>query len=436
MSEIPRKYLIIGGIAVFLIIIITVILLVAGSSGGKKNPQKVELTWWKTFEDTENVSDLISQYQKLNKNVTIKFVKKDISDYEEELVDALAAGKGPDIFTIHNDWLPKHMDKISPMPEKQMNTRAYKETFVDVATDDFVKNGQIYALPMSVDLLVLFYNKDILNSAGIAQPPATWTEVVNAVQKITKQSQPGTFSRSGIAMGTAANINRSVDLLLLLMLQNGTTFYNSEFSSASFADSVTVGGESYKPGERALEYFAQFSNPAKTTYTWNAKTDFSVDSFTQGKLGMMLSYAYMMPAVSDRSPNLNWDVAAAPQIDKSGLKVNFANYWAETVSKSTPNSAVAWDFLKFITQKDALSGYYSKHKLVSSRKDLLNEQISDPEIGVFAENALSARSVYKKDPSAFEGIFAKMIDDVALRSITPSNAIQTAIQQINVNLRR
>lgn len=436
MSEIPRKYLIIGGVVVLLIVILTVVLLMSGGSGKKPPAQNVQLVWWKTFEDNENVSDLITAYQKVNKGVTITFVKKDINSYETELVDALASGKGPDIFTIHNDWLPKHQDKILPLPVAEMNLRTYKETFLDVVSDDFVREDNAYALPMAVDILGLYYNKDILNSAGIAQPPQTWNELVSAVQKITQLSQPGTFVRSGVAMGTSGNINRSVDVLLLLMLQNQTQFYSDNHASAAFHSAITVEGESFNPGTRALEYYTQFANPAKTTYTWNARSDFSIDSFTQGKLGMILSYSYLAPVIRDRSPNLNWGVTGAPQIDKSGNKVNLANYWGETVSKSSQNTAVAWKFLNFITQKDMLKSYYGKHKLVSSRKDIIPEQIPDPEIGPFAENALSARSVYKKDPAVFEGIFSKMIDDVILRNFRAEDAIQNAVQQVNVNLTR
>jgi len=118
-----------------------------------------------------------------------------------------------------------------------------------------------------------------------------------------------------------------------------------------------------------------------------------------------------------------------------GFKMNFANYWAEGVSKSSPNSLVAWDFLKFMTRRAQLESFYEKHKLPSSRKDILATQITDAEIGVFAEAALTAKSVYKKDAGVFDTVFLKMIDDVVLRNFSPTEAIRNATQQINLNLR-
>ncbi|HYC79939.1 MAG TPA: extracellular solute-binding protein [Candidatus Binatia bacterium] len=432
-----KKYLIIGGIVLgFVAMIIGSILLVNPSNTPRGNQEKVEIIWWKPFQDRTDVAALIEDYQKLRPNVTVRYVKKNINDYEQELLNAIASGNSPDIFTVHNDWLPKQMDKLAAMPDNIISERQYRETFVDVAADDFIKDGKIYAVPLSVDVLALFYNKDILGSAGIFTPPTTWPEVVAAVQKITKQDSSGNFTRSGIAMGASNNVNRAVDILLLLMLQNGTQFYNQTFTSATFDQMVRYNDQSFNPSVSALDYFTQFSRPSKRAYTWNVRSDHSVDAFAQGKLGMMLSYSYMIPTIKDKAPNLNWGVVGMPQPDTSGLKTNFANYWGEAVSKTSTKQDYAWDFLAFVSQKEEMKKYTDKVKVPASRKDLLEEQSKDVEIGVFAENAITARSVYKSDASQFESIILKMIDDVVLRGETPQDAVRDAVSQVNFLLRR
>ncbi len=431
-----KKYLLIGGVVGVIIILVVLSIYLTGGPKTGNNKDQIELVWWKTFQDRQDVTPLIEEYQKAHPNVIIKYTKKNIADYEQELLNAIASGNSPDIFTIHNDWLPKHMDKMAPMPAGLMTERQYRDAFVDVAASDFVKDGQIYAVPLAVDVLAMFYNKDILGSAGIFTPPTTWPEVVSAVQKITQQDNSGNFTRSGLAMGASNNINRSADLLLLLMLQNGTQFYNENNTSAKFDQQTRVNDQSFNPGSTALDFFTQFARPSKRAYTWNTKADNSVDAFAQGKLAMMLSYSYMLPTIKDKAPNLNWGVVAVPQVDNSGLKVNFANYWGEGVSKTSTKQAAAWDFLKFITSKDVLSKYYDKVKAPSSRKDLLASQTSDVELGVFAENAITARSVYKPDAAQFETIILKMIDDVILRGSTPDEAVSDAVSQVNYLLRK
>ncbi|MBX4188206.1 MAG: extracellular solute-binding protein, partial [Candidatus Doudnabacteria bacterium] len=210
-----KKYLLIGGAILVIFILVIVSVIFAGDGNNRNSEEQVELTWWKTFQDREDVGPLIEAYQKSRPNVTIKYVKKNIADYESELLNAIASGKGPDIFTIHNDWLPVHIDKMSAMPSG-MTERQYRDSFVDVAASDFIKDGKIYAMPLAVDTLALYYNKDILGSAGIFTPPTTWPEVVSAVQKITSQDNSGNFTRSGIAMGSSSNVNRAADIMLLL----------------------------------------------------------------------------------------------------------------------------------------------------------------------------------------------------------------------------
>lgn len=416
---------------IFVLLIIMVGLFVlSGKPANQANNGPIQITWWKTFEDTQNIQPLIQDYQATHRNVTINFVKKDVATYDQDLLNAFASGKGPDIFSIHNDWLPQELDKVAPMPDALMSVRTYKDTFANVAADDFVTDNKIYAIPLNLDVLALFYNEDLLGNSGISTPPTTWKDLETDVEKITKQNTPGDFTRSGVAMGTAANVNRAVDILSLLMLQNGTQMYSSDFSSATF-DQTTNQNEN--PGSTALQFYTQFADPSKRSYTWNARSDNSVDAFTQNKVAMMLSYFYMRPQILAKAPNLNWEVGAVPQISPDVVKVNFANYWGEAVSNKSKNTDAAWDFLNFISSKDELSKYYKQHQLIGSRKDILQEQISDPVLGVFAENALTAKSVYKKDPNKFEAVFSNMIDDVAVRGLTPQEAISNAAQQLSLH---
>ncbi|MBX4205166.1 MAG: extracellular solute-binding protein [Candidatus Doudnabacteria bacterium] len=434
-----KKYYIIGGVILLLLIIMGV-LLVLGTGNKPKPHGEVNLTWWKTFETSDNVQQLISDYEQAHKNVHINYVKKDINTYEQDLLNAYASGTAPDVVSIHNDWLPKQMDKLSPMPDGLMSLRTYKDSYLDVAAADFTKDDKVYAMPMNVDVLALYWNKDMLGSSGYSAPPKTWQELAakDMIPKLTKVSKPGSFLRSGIALGTASNINRAVDVLALIMLQNGTQFYSSDFTAAAFDQQpaeATENSDCTTLGCLALDYYTQFANPARKVYTWNSKSDNSVDAFTQGKVAMMFSYYYMTPQIKDKGPTLNWGVAPVPQVSVDSLnKVNFANYWGEAVSKSSPNADVAWDFLKFITSKDELKKYYSAHKLVASRKDIINEQIGDPDIGVYAESALTAKSIYKKDAAGFEQAFSQMIDDVSARGLTPGEALGNGVQQINFQL--
>ena len=423
-------------VKIFVIVLAILFTAQACNFGGGERAENIDLVWWKVFDDSRLVTPLIREFQKQFPFVRVTYVEKDIETYEDELLNALAAGSGPDIFTIHNDWLPRHKDKIAPFPESVMSLRELQRDFVEVASFDLVADGEVYAIPLAVDVLAMYYNKDILASSGIAKPPVTWEELVNITSKIVRRDSLGNFSRSAVALGTSQNVNRAPDILGLLMLQNGTRFYNDNFTAATFDRTIkNASGDTFSPGDRALEFYTQFANPAKTTYNWNTRSNNSIEAFSGGSVAMIFSYSYLRETLSERAPFLNYDVAPMPQIDTFSNKVNFANYWAEGVSKQSKNQEAAWQFLKFISSKDVLPKYYEARKQASSRVDIIETQILDPEIGVFAENALSAKSYYKPDSDAVESILVQAIDDVIIRGASATEAMRAANQKVNLLLR-
>ncbi len=411
-------------------IIIALSLLAAGCGGGAStSSKKVVLNVWDPFENTENFQELFSAYQQKHPNVQIVYTKKDITTYSMDLLNALAAGTGPDVFSINNSWLPEYMDKVTPAPEKQWTFKDYKDAFVDVAVNDFTVKQKIYGAPLSVDSLALYYNKDILGTVGIATPPKTWSELVADVQKIKRADSRGYFTRSGLAAGTSSNINRAVDILYLMMLQKGTKPFSEDTTRPTFADQGFDSGNAVSPGLEGLNFYTSFANPATTNYNWNARSDYSIDAFANGRAAFLYSYSYTAATLKQKNPNLNFDVAETPQPNLDNPNVNFANYWGEVVSKQSKNPDYAWDFIKFMSSKDSLDKYYAKHKQPSSRKDLISLQIQDPEIGVFADANLTAKSFYKPNQPKMDGIFAQVIDNVILNGIKPEEALSRATQE-------
>ncbi len=415
----------------FLLAIVGITLLAAGCGGGTAARQNkpITLTFWDPFMDTQSLQPLLDAYRQQHPNVTIVYTKKDINTYNQDLLNALAAGTGPDIFSINNAWLPQYMDKATTAPASVFTYTDFKNAFVDTVVNDFTVNQKIYGVAMSVDSLALYYNKDLLGSAGIATPPKTWAELSADVQKLKRKNTQGYFTVSGAALGTNANINRAVDILYLMMLQQGTVPASGD-GRPTFADTVQQNGNLVSPGVNALSFYTSFANPASPNYNWNMNSDYSTDAFANGRAAFLYSYSYTRQTIDQKSPNLNYDVAPVPQPNLDQPAVNFSNYWGQVVSKQSQNPAAAWDFLKFLTSKDSLDKYYAQNKVPSSRRDLIELQIPDPDIGVFANANLTAKSFYRSDQASVDDIFGRAIDNVILRGLSPQDALSQAEQQV------
>ena len=397
--------------------------------GGNQQPKDIVLQFWDPFENTENFQPFFDDFQQKYPNIRIEYTKKDIATYNEDLLNALAAGTGPDIFSINNSWLPKYSDKLTPAPQKIWQFKDYKDAFVDTAVNDFTQEQNIYAVPLYVDSLALYYNKDILGTNSIATPPKTWGELAQDAQKIRRGDRTGYFTVSGLAAGTNSNVNRAMDIVYLFMLQKGAVPYSEDRTRPTFAQPIDRDGKNLNPGQEALSFYTSFANPNGPNYNWNLRSDYSIDAFTNGRAAFLYSYSYTIDTLRKKNPNLNFDVAGAPQPALDQPAVNFANYWGEAVGKQSKNQDAAWSFLKFISSKDSLDKYYVRHKLPASRKDLIALQISDPDIGVFANSNLTAKSFYKPDPDKLDDIFGSMIDGVILKGLSIRDALTQAEQQ-------
>lgn len=414
----------------------------------------VSLEYWGVYNNSDDFSEMISSYRSLHPNVNITYRKFRYDEYKDKILEALAEDRGPDIISIHNTWVDEYRSKIEPMPssvsipfqevqgsiKKELVTTIktvpcvslmqLKNDFVEVVYNDCVRdeNGssKILCLPLSVDNLALFYNKDILNAANIPLPPQNWLEFQEAVKRITKYGENAEIIQSAAALGTAHNVSRAVDILSLLMLQNGAKM--SDGGRVTF--NMPAGNSKILPALQALEFYKAFADPAKEVYTWNDDMPNSIDAFMQGKTAFFFGYSYDMPVIKSRAPKLNFAITHIPQISaESGENpaVNVANYWVDAVSEKSKNKEIAWNFIQFMaTNQTLISNYLKKTNSPTALRALINEQLNDMKISPFASQVLTAKSWYKgKNSGAMEDIFLQMID--SLKNISDERIYQQAL---------
>ncbi len=409
----------------------------AVSTETKKASEPIALEYWRVFDGPDAFQEIIDQYKILHPNITINYRKLRIEEYENELINALAEDRGPDMFTIHNTWVKKYENKITPLPAqismvyqvektgiqteivpeikttKSLTPSDVQKLFADVVANDVVVNNQIFGLPLSVDTLTLFYNKDLFNSAGIANPPQFWDQVFQQdVKKLTKQDPKRQIIQSGVSLGASKNINRFSDVLTALMMQNGSKILeDGKVVFSEIPENLSSSG--YNPGLGALIFFTDFSNPIKEVYSWNEALPNSLEMFISGNLAMTFGYSYDLPTIKSRAPKMNFAVVKLPQIS-GNPEINFANYWLETVSKKSTHQNEAWDFIQFATKQEQAKLYLAKTKKPTALRSLIDEQKNDPELAPFAEQVLTAKSWYHgKDPQSAENAIGEMISNAA-----------------------
>jgi multiple sugar transport system substrate-binding protein len=429
-------------IFIFSILMVFLLTFLSACGCGRKSMEEsvgpITLNYWRVFDGRDDFAEIIARYNQRHPYITINYRKLRYDEYEEALLHALAEDRGPDIFSIHNTWTRKYESKIEPMPEetvmvfpvtrgtikeeivperrtiRSLNLRDLRQRFADVVYSDVVINDKIYGLPLSVDTLAMYYNQDLFDQAGIVSVPSYWNrEFQETVKNLTRQDLRGNIIQSGVALGTSENIERHSDILSVLMMQNGADMMNEAGQVLFHTIPSWVDDKNYNPGMMALRFYTDFANPVKEVYSWNNNMDSSVSMFASGKLAMMFAYSYHLPVIESLSPKLNFFVSPLPQIEGSGVPVNFANYWLEVVSNKSDHKNEAWNFVQFMTSPEQASLYLNKTKKPAALRSLIPDQRDDLDIGVFADQVLTSRSWYKgKNPLLMERFFGEMIEQV------------------------
>jgi len=439
------------------LLLVGIIAPVVLSACGAPNTPATPLVWWSVFDDSRVFRDMITAYEEDN-NVDIEIVAKSFNTYEDELITALAAGRGPDIITFHNEWLPEHRDILTPIPtaadfasvedssqrsalEKRANAlpalRSFVDSYVDVVAQDFTSESRIYAVPLYVDSLALFYNKDMLSTAGFATPPRTWSDFAEVATALTFTDAQGTIQRAGAAMGAARNINRSTDILSALMIQNGATSVDDKRQFGTFNREIErTDGTDYNPGLEALEFYTSFANPTQSNFSWSIDPTvwYSIDSFAAGQAAMMINYSHQVEEVRGSNAKLNFAVAPLPQRDDATFDVTYANYWGMAVSKDSANQIEAWEFINFLARDDNNLAYLETTGRPPAKRLHIPAFENDLDLGVFADQAAVAKSFYTPDLNITETVLADAIEDINLGERDPLDAINVAVSQLTQEL--
>lgn len=429
-----KQLIIIGGVVLVVIIALFVVILnIRSKSAGQ---QSVNLTIWGT-DSPKAFSDIADAYNGPGSGtgVQIKYTQIDPTNYRTELLSALAAGTGPDIFEIGNHDLAQWQNVIAPIPATLATTFSdvtLQNDFPTVVQQDFVSNGSIYALPLSIDTLAMIYNKDLFDTAGIATVPKTWEDFESDLGALRTVNAQGQITQAGAALGgSEASIADAPDIVFLLMLQNGTQMNSSGGSSVTFSD----GNNDTSPGLAAFNFYLQFADANSQYYTWNDGQGSDIDSFAQGKTAVIFDYSSALAAIKTKAPFLNYGVAAMPQPANATVAVNYANYQGLAVAKYSANATAAWNFIIGLTTSAADEKIYTDDMASPpALRTSIAADSTDPVMSVFATQALTARSWTESNSMQIDSIMNTAILNVlngAANSTAALSQAQTAINSIS-----
>ena len=344
-----------------------------------------------TFTDFFN--GLIEAYEKENPNVTVKWTDLPYDSIQSKLVTAAAGGTSPDVVNLNTQMALTLAGKGALVDLEAEATAEQKSIYVPSLYDSARIGSSVYAFPWYASPSIMFYNKALLEKAGITELPTNYTDAFDMAKKM-KDS-------------TGAYLYNPPEFFDLLF-QEGISILNDDRTAAAFNTPETA---------TLLQSFKDMTDAGYLPKTNWGKWDEEIKLFETGKLAIISSSGSTLSRIKDEAPDVYANIGIAdPLKGSAGLSENpLMNLVVPAASK---NHQEAIKFAAYITN-DA------------------NQLAFCKEVAIFPSTTVASEdSYFLSDTSTLEGIARQMSVTVSKTSrdfslgVEGQSDIQDAVNKV------
>lgn len=423
-------------IASFVVIFIVAIIAFSRSSTGKSSagtePQGTVRIWGTLPKDSvERALNLINNTQS---DYQVAYEEIGEETFAVSFIYALADNNPPDLLFVDSDMYAQVRDKLYSIPYTTLTLREYQTTYIDTASMFLEKEG-IAALPIAVDPLVVYYNKDLVAGQNYLIPPTTWQGLTQAVPRFLRRDTNRVISQNAIALGEIANIPHSKKILSALFLQSGVPIVQKGAEgqlSPNLGTEVIVDG-GIPPGVEVLDFYTSFANTADSHYNWSRSLPTSDEFFLSGSSAFYIGPASELFSLRERNPNLNFDMVPLFQIEGARRPITYGKLYGVSVVAESKNLVTAYTALNQLATEEFTTELTNDLTLAPVRRSLLVKPQTDPYRAIIYQAAPNTFSWIDTGAENTTNAFEDAITGVLRGSLTTQEALsqlQLAIGRI------
>jgi multiple sugar transport system substrate-binding protein len=309
--------------------------LLLGAGVGPVLAAKQTLTWGvipgAQYED--RYKGIETLFEAAYPDVDLKWVP--ISNYTQTLVTMAVAGSAPDVFNVYVEdlasWATAGM--LEPLNVYISKSKFDLSPLFPSAVSAFSYEGNLYGIPMILNISGLFYNSDMLDAASIRAPDETWTwhDLAMYGSKLTQDKNgDGAFEQFGFS--------RNSDLAQWVPLVHayGGGIIDIAKKQVVFNSTAT---------QEALQLYVDLSQKYHAAPRPGEGSGFT---FENGQYGTTIMGDWVRQNYR-KITTFSWDVAPMPKGPKA--RVAFLGGSAVAINRSTKQKDLAWKFVSFITNE-------------------------------------------------------------------------------------
>lgn len=300
----------------------------SSAAGGGEAVEISYFTFSAAPDHLEDLDAIVEAFEAENPDVTVNVETAAYDEYFTSLQTAIAGGVAPDTFELNYENFVTYAESGSLLELAADSFDA--ATYAGDSLAAFSRNGTQYGLPASFSTVVLFYNKDLFEAAGVETPTADWTwEDEDAAARALTDLDAGVYG----------------DFQPVQFFE----FYKTlQQAGGEFFDADGNPAFNGPEGVRAAEWLVgKAGRTMPTTAEIGDTPDFDTNLFKEGKLAMWHNGIWQFSGLQDVP--FEWDVVVEPGSEQKASAV-FQN--AAAVSATTENADAATRWVSFLTGSD------------------------------------------------------------------------------------
>jgi len=372
------------------------------------------------------ISDL-SNRDDAYRRVSYRYIAPE--NFDNVFINALADQNSPDLLLMSHEKLVTHRSRLQPIPFESFPVRDFRNLYLEGASV-FTLNDGVYAFPVAVDPIVMYWNRDILSNNGFLVPPVTWEEIVSeTAPALTVRDFNRNVQRSTIAMGEYSNVKNAFQVLSLLLLQAGSVMVTEDGRRYRIRLNEAIGGGS-QPLTSSLGFFTSFSNVNNSLYNWNRSLPLDRELFLRENLVFYFGFGSEARDLESKNPNLNFDIAEVPQGATATNKRTYGSFYGFFLPRAAKNKNGA-----IITMQTLSSQTYAKrisdaNNLAPVYKQSIQQGSNDVYGRIIYSSAINARGWLNPDLNKAGEVIRTTLEDISSNRRGVSGAASDTNQRL------
>jgi multiple sugar transport system substrate-binding protein len=325
-------------------------------------PPPVTIVWsyWGDQSEVEINQRIIRAFQAIHPEIRVETQHEPWATYFRRLEADWSQKRAPDVMFLNN--IPIYartgaLENLEPYIERdRLNVADFYPTLMET----FRYNGHLHGLPRDNDTKVIFYNKRLLNTAGLEAPTSDWTweQLRQAALKLTRRDATGAPNQYGFSYVVNA-------WWRIWVWQNIGDILDDHFQPTRVRLDEPAAIE-------AIQYLANLTTVDRVTPAYEQLNgDAQRALFLEGKVAMIVDNHSFVPAAA-QTPGLQWDVAPLPRGQR---RANLAGGAGYVISSWSAQKEAAWTFLKFLTGPEGQALFAESGVIVPARRSIREENI-------------------------------------------------------------